>query len=248
MSKVSVITPAYNAAAVLADTVECVLQQTYQNWEMIIVDDCSPDDTYKVACGLAEQDERIRVIRHEQNQGVAAARNTALRAATGEYIAFLDSDDLWLPNKLELQLAFMKEKDCVLSYTAYQSFDAETGEKGKVITAPEKMQYKDIFKNTAIACLTVMVDKQKSGPFEMPPLSHAEDQCTWQAILGRENTAYGMNESLSLYRVSGNSLSGNKMKAIKKQWHMYRKYHKLSLIKSAWYFSCYALNAVMKRI
>ena len=248
MKKVSIITPAYNAAAVIGDTIHSVIGQTYKNWEIIIVDDCSTDNTYEVACKFAKKDNRIKVLRHKSNHGVAAARNTALAAATGEYIAFLDSDDLWLPNKLECQIAFMEEKNCVLSYTAYQSFDPRTGQRGKIISVPAKMRYQDIFKNTAIACLTVMVDRKKSGPFEMPPLNHAEDQCTWQVILGKDKTAYGINESLSLYRASNNSLSGNKLAAIKKQWYMYRKYHKLGLIKSAYYFMCYAFNAVMKRI
>ncbi len=242
---ISVITPAYNAAACIAETVASVQKQTYTDWEMIIVDDCSSDDTYAVAQALAAQDERIKVVRHEKNQGVAAARNTALDLAQGDYVAFLDSDDLWTAEKLEKQHAFMEENGHVLTYTQYQVYYGE-GRCGKIIDVPPKMTYTDIFKNTAIACLTVMVNRKKSGDFHMPPLKHTEDQCTWQDILKRGYTAYALCENLALYRTSENSMTGNKKKVIKRQWSTYRDYYKFSLVKSGYYFVCYAINAVKK--
>ena len=243
---ISIITPAYNAEGCIAKTIESVLSQTYPDWEMIIVDDCSKDNTYDVAKQYADKDDRIKVVKQEKNGGVASARNTALKLAKGDYIAFLDSDDLFLPNKLEKQLKFMQNNDYVLTYTEYQNID-ENDVLGKKISVPKKMTYEDIFKNTAIACLTVMVNRKKSGEFYMPPLNHTEDQCTWQEILSRGYVAYALQEVLSLYRVSSASLTGNKFKVIKRQWYTYRKYHKLSLAKSAYYFVCYAFNAVMKR-
>ena len=245
--KVSVITPAYNASEYIGEMIESVLNQTYDNWEMLIVDDCSSDNTVEIVKSYAEKDSRIKLILHSQNQGVATARNTALKEANGEYIAFLDSDDIWHKEKLLKQLDFMEKNQYVLTYTGYQKYLSETKEKGKVIEVPETMTYQSIFYNTAIACLTVMVNREKSGEFLMPLINHTEDQCTWQEILKRcDCKAYGLNENLALYRVSSNSLTGNKMNAVKKQWGTYRNYHKLSVVKSFVYFAGYVLNALKK--
>ncbi len=244
---ISVITPAYNAGAYIAETIKSVKSQTYTDWEMIVVDDCSKDDTYEIAMKFSLEDDRIKVIQHSVNKGVAEARNTALKIAKGEFIAFLDSDDLWLPQKLEKQLDFMVKNDCALSYTMYQTFQ-DSENPGKIVAVPKKMTYTDIFKNTAIACLTVMVNKEKAGEFYMPPLKHTEDQCTWQEILKKGYVAYGLNENLALYRTNANSLTGNKKKVIKRQWSTYRDYYKFSILKSSYYFICYAFNAIKKRV
>lgn len=246
MNKVSVITPTYNASLFFKKTVESVQSQTFTDWEMIIVDDCSTDNTYELAMELSESDVRIKVIRHEVNLGVAAARNTALDNATGDFIAFLDSDDLWMPNKLERQLTFMEQNDYVLTYTMYQKFDSETGKLGKIIRAPDKMTSKAIYGNTSIGCLTVIVNRKKVGGFHMPLLKHTEDNCTWQEILNRGYIAYGLNENLALYREGFVSLTNNKKKAALQQWDTYRKHYKFSLIKSTYYFVCYAFNALIK--
>lgn len=248
MKKVSIVTPVYNAAEYIAQTIKSVQAQTYSNWEMLIVDDCSTDNTIQVVENFCREDERIRLIKHEKNQGASKTRNTALANATGEYIAFLDGDDLWAPEKLEKQLAFMEENGYVLTYTAYQMFYSEKNEKGKIIYVPSKMTYEEIYYNTAIACLTVMVNREVAGDFEMPVIDHAEDQCTWQSILKRGYVAYGLNENLASYRISANSLTGNKRKAAQKQWRVYRKYHKFSVIKSAIYFTGYAVRAVIKHM
>lgn len=248
MKLISIITPAYNAEAYVEKTIESVLAQTFQNWEMIIVDDCSKDNTVQIIEKYCKIDCRIQLIKHEKNQGVAAARNTALKVAKGEYIAFLDSDDMWMPEKLEKQYNFMAENDYVLTYTAYQKYYSESEEKGKMISVPEKMTRKAIFYNTAIACLTVMVNREKAGDFEMPLLTHFEDQCTWQSILERGYEAYGLNENLALYRVSSGSLTANKGKAAKRQWDVYRKHFRFSLFRSSIYFVSYAMHAVIKHL
>lgn len=248
MKLVSIITPAYNAAGYIAATIESVRAQSYQNWEMLIVDDCSSDNTVQVVEKYCSLDSRIRLIRHVQNQGVAGARNTALSEAKGEYVAFLDSDDMWMPNKLDMQLSFMEENGYVLTYTAYQKYISETDARDKVITVPKKMTRNAIFYNTAIACLTVMVNKEKSGDFKMPLLKHSEDQCTWQTILSRGYVAYGLNENLALYRVSRNSMTANKGKSAKRQWDVYRKHYGFSLLRSCWYFVSYAFHAVIKHL
>lgn len=246
---VSIITPAYNASKVVGETIESVQKQTFKDWEMIIVDDCSTDNTLEIIEEYAKNDSRIVVLKHEKNSGVAAARNTALKKATGNYIAFLDSDDMWHPEKLQKQIEFMEQNNYVLTYTNYQKYISEAKEKGKVITCPEKMTYNSIFYNTAIACLTVMVNKDLSGEFFMPLIKHTEDQCTWQEILKKtEKEAYCLNENLALYRVSADSMTGNKVEAAKKQWSTYRDFHKLSIVKSGIYFLCYCINAIKKHL
>ena len=248
MKLISIITPAYNVGKYIEATIKSVIDQTYTNWEMIIVDDCSIDNTAQMVEKYCTTDKRIKLIRHTENQGVAMARNTALANAKGEYIAFLDGDDMWPAHKLERQLAFMEENDHVLTYTAYQKFQSESDTVGKIIYVPKKMTYKDIFYNTAIACLTVMVNREKSGAFEMPRLDHAEDQCTWQSILKRGYIAYGLNENLASYRVSSSSLTANKRKAAQKQWRVYRKHHGFSVLKSGIYFVSYAVRAIIKHM
>ncbi len=246
MCKISVITPAYNASEFIDETVQSVINQTFTDWEMIIVDDASSDDTYSKLCKWADKDSRIKPIQHKKNSGVAAARNTALEAAVGDFIAFLDADDLWVPEKLEIQYNYMRDNGYVLTYTEYKIFTADDYENAKSVKVPRVMTYSRIFGNTSIACLTVMVDRKTVGDFRMPPLTHTEDQCTWQDILSRGYKAYALCEPLSLYRRSEGSMTDNKLKVIKRQWYTYRSYHKLSFIKSAYYFTLYALNAVIK--
>lgn len=245
---VSVIVPAYNAADYLDECIESVQRQSYSNWEMVIVDDCSIDDTYKIAEEYAEEDKRIKLIRHKENQGVAAARNTALKAATGDYVAFLDSDDLWEKNKLYRQLIFMENNIYDVTYTAYQKINAVTGKKGKVIKVPKAMTYEKIFGNTSMACLTVMINRKAVGDFSMPLLDHTEDQCTWQDILSRGYVAYGLNESLAYYREGNLSLTKDKKKSVSQQWNVYRIHYGFGVLKSAVYFSKYAVHAVIKHI
>ena len=246
MAEVSIITPAYNAENFLPETIDSVLNQTFRDWELIVVDDCSTDRTFEIASAYAEKDPRVRVVRNEVNAGVAATRNHGLDVATGDYIAFVDSDDLWLPEKLEKQLRFMKEKGVAFSYTAYQKYVTETKERGKVLRAPAKMTAKKILGNTAIGCLTVMVDRKTVGDFRMPLLPHTEDNCTWQEILSRGYVGYGIPEVLSLYRISDRSMTSDKSRAAKQQWETYRKHYKFSIVKSAYYFTKYAVHAVIK--
>lgn len=247
MPLISIITPAYNAENFIGETIKSVQQQTYPNWELIIVDDCSKDYTSVLVNDYVKEDHRIRLIKAPQNGGVAKARNIGLENAKGEYIAFVDSDDLWKPDKLEKQLSFMKEKGCVLSYTDFQKFNTNDGSLGKVMKCPAKMKAEDILKNTAIGCLTVMVDKKQAGEFRMPPLGHTEDNCTWYQILKKTNSeAYNQGEVLSLYREGNASLTKNKGKSAKQQWETYRRYFGFSRIKSAYYFAWYAINAVLR--
>ena len=253
MAEISIITPAFNAEKTIRETVESVKKQTFTDWEMIIVDDCSTDKTASIVLDLIKEDGRIKLLSLAENQGVAKARNEALKIATGRFIAFVDSDDLWTENKLMRQREIMLSNGYALTYTAYAVLKTDGhGESvaGKsFIKVPKKMTYKKIFYNTSIACLTVMVDKQKTGEFYMAEIEHTEDQCAWQQALKNANTyAVGINENLAFYRVGGKSLTANKKKAARLQWKTYREYHKFGLLKSAVYFFLYAAGALLRRL
>lgn len=243
---VSVITPMYNAEKYIAQTIESVQAQTYENWEMLIVDDVSCDAGVEIVQGYMVKDPRIKYLKHEKNAGVAQARNTALKAAKGQYVAFLDSDDLWMTNKLEKQIRFMKEKKAVFCYSACEIMDEYGKSTGKVRNVPVKQQYKDLLKGNAIPCLTVILDRSQIGNVEMPVIPH-EDYAAWLNILKKGITAYGMDEVLAKYRVNNHSLSGNKLQAAKWTWDIYRKQQKLGVMKSCYCFVCYIIAAVLKR-
>ena len=248
MPKISIITPAYNASRFIGETIESVLIQSFKDWEMIIVDDCSKDNTFEIAESYARKDSRIKVIKNSENLRVAATRNVALDVATGEYIAFLDSDDIWMPDKLEKQLRFMEDNDYVLTYTDFQKYYTNTGERGKIIRAPNVMTKNKIAGNTAIGCLTVMVNRNKVGVFHMPLLNHCEDNCTWYEITSRGYKAYRLPEVLSLYRVTEGSLTHDKQSAAKKQWNVYKDYYHFGFVKCVFYFAKYAFHAVLREL
>ncbi len=243
---VSIITPAYNSEKYISQTIESVLAQTYTSWEMIIVNDKSTDNTKDIIESYLLKDSRIKLINLENNSGVVKARNAALNAAKGKYIAFLDSDDCWKKDKLTKQLEFMKEKDYAFTYTSYEYMN-EIGENIlKKVKIPSQQDYKQGLKNTAIGCLTVIVDRHKVGNFEMPYLKHGEDHFTWLEIMKKGYNAYGLDESLALYRISSNSLTSNKFKVMKYQWNNYRHYEKIPLIECCYYYLAYVLNAIKK--
>ncbi|WP_280770554.1 glycosyltransferase family 2 protein [Salipaludibacillus daqingensis] len=244
--KVSVITPSYNSEKFISKTINSVLQQTYQNWEMIIVDDASSDETVSLINEYKEKDRRIRVVPLEENKGAANARNIGIRESTGRFIAFLDSDDEWMPEKIEKQLSFMLKKNIGFSHTAYSIVD----ETGQWIKASEKVppstNYKDLLKQNTIGCLTVMLDKEKVGEVEMVDIRARQDYVLWLEITKKGQLAYGLNESLAKYRQMSSSLSSNKLNMVKLNWKVYRDIEKLSLLKSIWYFAHFAINKTMK--
>lgn len=244
---VSIITPMYNAGKTIGHTIASVQAQTYRNWEMIIVDDCSTDESAWYVEQCAQKDQRIRLIRQEQNYGIARTRNTAMQHARGRYVAFLDSDDLWLPQKLEKQLAFMKEHDAAFSHTACEIVDTNGQKTGKIRHVPIKVTYEDILKGNVINCLTVVLDVGRVGIPVMPQIHH-EDYACWLELLQKEDYAWGLDEILASYRETGASTSGNKFRVAKWQWKIYRNYLKLNLIKSSYCFVHYAWNALKKRI
>ncbi|MFJ8119879.1 glycosyltransferase family 2 protein [Bacillus mycoides] len=243
---ISIIIPTYNAEKFILYTINSVKEQTYKKWEMVVIDDCSSDATIKIVEEQKRLDQRIRIIQLENNSGAAIARNRGINHAKGKYVAFLDSDDLWLPEKLEKQLAFMQKNDIAFSFTGYQIMNQAGVLTDKVVHAPEKVDYNGLLKNTIIGCLTVMLDIEKLGKVQMPNIRTRQDTATWLKILKKGHYAYGLDDILSNYRKVENSISSKKLKMAKMNWKLYREIEGLSFLKSTWCFVNYALNGVIK--
>lgn len=241
---ISIITPAYNAERFIKQTIRSVLNQTYTHWEMIIVDDCSKDNTVEIVQTYEQQDNRIKLIQLEENSGSAVARNTAMDYAKGRYLAFLDSDDQWLPAKLEMQLQFMQKKDVAFSFTKYVRIHEDGTETNAVTDAPTSVDYDDLMKHCVIGCLTVMLDRKKIGDLRMPNIRTRQDYAFWLKITKKGFLAFGLPEVLAKYRLVEGSISSNKLKAARQNWYLYHHIEKQSLAKSIWYFSHYALNSI----
>ena len=247
-SLVSIITPSYNSSRFIVECVNSVISQTFQNWEMIIVDDDSNDNSRDIISDLSAKEKRIKSIFLEENVGSAEARNVAIKQSKGRYIAFLDSDDIWSKDKLEKQISFMNEKDIAFSFTSYQIISEDGKTKYSVITAPKKMSYHSYLKNTIIGCLTVIIDKEKTGDFQMPNIRSSHDMALWLLIMKRGFSAYGLDENLAYYRIVSTSNTSKKWKAAKEVWDVYRKKEKINILYSIYYFIGYAFNAIKKRV
>lgn len=245
---VSIITPVYNAEKFLDDTINTALNQTYEDWELILINDCSTDNSKKIY-EKYKDDKRIKWIDLRKNSGAAIARNRGIEQSKGRYICFLDSDDLWDKKKLDNQIKFMQDKNCEFSFTSYQFADENCLPNGKKVIVPEKINYKQALGNTTIFTSTVMFDlsKLKKEDIYMPNIP-SEDTATWWNVLKKVNYAYGLKEILSYYRRSSNTLSSNKFVAIKRIWFLYRKQERISIFKSSIYFIKYAFRAVLRRI
>ena len=243
---VSIITPAYNAAAYIAETIESVLAQTYQNWEMLIVNDCSKDNTAEIVQSYAVKDKRIKLINLKQNSGAAAARNTAIQNAKGRYIAFLDSDDLWKEEKLQKQIQFMQQNEYVFTFTAYEHFKDVKENVQNSVKVSQSLNYKQALKGNQIGCLTVILDRKQIHNIQFSNERH-EDYILWLNILKSSITAYGLNESLALYRIGNSkSISNNKLKSALWTWKVYKESQEFSMLKSAYYMLFYVMNGLRK--
>jgi teichuronic acid biosynthesis glycosyltransferase TuaG len=243
---VSIITPAHNAARFLDETIRSVSTQTFSEWEMLVVDDASADTTSDIVTRWSEIDPRIRLIRLAVNQGAALARNRALIEARGRFVAFLDSDDLWKPHKLETQTRFMKDTGAVFTFAGYSVVDENGRPIGRAVRAPREMDYRSLLKNTAIGCLTVMLDREAVGPLKMRQLPQHEDLVLWYEILKRGTRARGIQEDLASYRVVRGSASRNKFRSALHMWRVLRQEERLGVLDAAWCYAHYAWNAYRK--
>lgn len=269
---VSIIVPVYRAAAYIADTIGMVFSQTCGKWELLLVDDCSGDDSVEVMekalssyehhpvetvlenTGHIEEylcggEKKVYLIRKNKNEGAAAARNTGMDLACGQYIAFLDADDIWVSDKLEKQLSFMRQKRAGFVFSAYEFGDEQARPTGRVVHVPETLTYKKALSRTVIFTTTVVLDRDVI-PDELMrmPVVESEDTATWWQILRAGYTACGLDEALAVYRRPRGSLSSNKCKAVKRIWNLYRRQEKLSVAASAFCFVFWAYRATVRRI
>lgn len=248
--KVSVVTPTWNSEKYIKKTIGSVQKQTYQNWEMIIVDDCSTDRTVEIVEEIAKSDSRVKIFRQDKNRGAAKARTRSMRMATGRFIAYLDADDIWKPEKLDKQIAFMKMKKCGFSCTSYEVIDDDGNPKDKYIHMLPKVDYIGFLTNNLLQTVGIMVDTSivDKEYLVMPDIRRRQDAATWLQILKAGYECYGLDEILAEYRRTENSLSSNKFKAVKGIWRLYRDIEHLSLPFSCYCFVRYACLAVWKRV
>lgn len=246
MEKVSVIMPIYNSARFIAASIDSVLKQTYINWELILIDDCSGDDSAIIAKSYCDKDSRIKLLRLDENSGAAVARNRGIEVAEGRFIAFLDSDDLWVPEKLDTQVGFMLEKKVAFSYTAYKKID-EYGHDLFELGVPTSLSYQVLLKACVIGCLTVIYDTSQIGKVYMPLGTKREDYALWLKILREKNIlAQGLNRVLASYRVYPHQSSSKKYSMAKENWRLLRNNENLYLICACYYFSHYVIRGLLR--
>jgi glycosyltransferase involved in cell wall biosynthesis len=243
--KVSIITPNYNGARFIEYSIQSVINQTYKDWELIIVDDCSADNSVKIIENY--KDIRIKTLKNRQNMGAAESRNNGIRHASGEIIAFLDSDDIWKQNKLEEQIKWYKKYNAAIVFSNYDLIDEQGNHLNKVITAPRTLTYEDLLKSNHIGCLTGSYNVKLLGKRYFIRHGH-EDYILWLSILKEGYKAVNINQCLASRRVLRESLSSNKFRAIKWQWNIYRNIERLSICKSLYYFVFYGYYALKKHL
>lgn len=254
---VSIVIPVHNAENFIKDTIDCVRAQSYQKWELLLIEDGSTDHTMDITTAYLDEfkDERIhlkkREIRssEERTFGAARARNLGISLARGRYIAYLDADDHWRSDKLEKELAFLQKKQAGFVFTGYEFGDENARGTGKIVHVPGTLNYRQALANTTIFTSTVMIDTEKieKSLIEMPYIK-SEDTASWWKILKTGVTAYGLDENLVIYRRAGKSLSSNKIEALRRIWNLYRQAAGLSVWSSVCHFIPWAYRAVKRRV
>ena len=248
--KVSVIMPTYNSENYIVETIKSVQLQTYKNWELVIVDDCSTDKTVSIIKNIITHDSRIKLIVMNKNQGASEARNLSLKNATGRFISYLDSDDLWNKNKLSRQIEFMKKNNYAFSCTTYEIIN-DSGEKiNKLIHMPAIITYEKFLGYNILQTVGIMIDVQQVDKklLIMPKVKIGEDAAAWLQVLKAGFACYGLDENLAAYRRRKGSLSSNKFISVFYAWNLYRHIEKFSFFRSVYYFIRYALLAIYKRM
>ena len=248
MAQVSIITPCYNSAEFIAETIESIQAQTFTDWELLITDDCSTDNTIEIVKQYANTDSRIKLLLLEKNQGGGAARNNSINNAQGRYIAFCDSDDRWYPTKLEKQIEFMQQHDSALSYTSYMTC-SEDGVMNGIIIAPQRVTFKSNLMDCKIGCLTAMYDTLKVGKVFLPLIRKRQDWGLWIKVLKICGYAHGIKEPLAIYRLRKGSISSKKIDLIKYNIGVYKEVLGWSSLRSTLFFLLFFIpNHIIKRI
>jgi len=227
---VSIITPTYNAEKFIAETLKSVQNQTYQNWEMILVDDASTDETVKIISDFVEKDSRIKLFKLEKNSGNGFARNIALEKAVGKYIAYLDADDLWFPNKLEKQIQFLKENNLHFTFSFYDCIDEEGNSLNRRVEAPVNLTYDELFFCNYVGNLTAIYDADYFGKIVIEATQKRQDWRLWLTILKQIQVTKPVPESLAFYRIRKDSISSSKFKLIKHNFGVYREFHGFNFV------------------
>lgn len=238
---VSIVMPTYNCANFIEESIKSVLAQHHKNWELLIVDDCSTDNTKAVLAPYLAKYPNIRYTCLKKNSGPAVARSEALKQAKGDYVAFLDSDDLWTPNKLALQIDFMKQNKVFFSATGYELMSEDGRSRGVALIPPQKTNYDKMLRlSCPVGNLTVMYDRRVIGDQQVPSIKKRNDFALWLQTLHKTDACYGMPDVLAKYRIRTSSISRNKLALLPYHWHLYHHIEKLGIIKSSWYILCWA--------
>lgn len=242
---VSIIIPAYNCGDFIESTLDSVREQTYQEWEAIIVDDCSTDNTEEIIKSYMLKESRVKYYKLDKNSGAAIARNRAVELAQGTYIAFLDSDDIWFPEKLTKQINFMRKNNYNFTCTSYTKIDEQGNDLGRIIEAKSKCNYNGVLK-TCPGNSTVIYNAKKLGKFQIPNIKKRNDYVMWLQVIKEAKYLHGMEEPLGSHRIRNNSLSKNKLSLVEYHWKVYREIEKLSLLKSSYLIAYWIIATVFK--
>ncbi|MEH6514824.1 MAG: glycosyltransferase [Maribacter arcticus] len=244
--KVSIITAVYNSSSFIEEMVESVIGQSHENWELILIDDFSADTSRQIIKKYMETDERIHLIENNENLGPAPTRNKGISFATGDFLSFLDSDDIWHSNFLKKSLNFAVENNFEFVFASYERCDEQLNPQLKDFIVPEKVNYTDVLKSCPIACLTALIDIRRIGKFYMPDLKKRQDWCLWLAILKEVPYAYGIKEPMAIYRMRKHSISRNKLKLIPYVWKVFRNVEKKNVFYSLYLLNIWALSGLKK--
>lgn len=244
---VSIITPTYNCSEHISETIKSIQAQTYCNWELLITDDCSTDQTTDIIVTYQKTDNRIKLFLLNYNQGAGSARNNSIKEASGRYIAFCDSDDQWKSNKLEMQLSFILKHNLLFSFTDYDII-SENNQFLKRIKCPHRLTYSKLLKNNYVGCLTAIYDKEKLGKMYMPMMRKRQDWVLWLNIMNKIKHTKGLNESLSIYRRRNRSISHDKLLLIKYNWKVYRQELRFSYLASFIYLTQFLFFYTIKKL
>jgi len=243
---VSIITPCYNAEKFLTQTIESVISQSFYNWEMLIIDDCSTDTSRQIIESFATKDSRIKYFKTDSPSGSPSLpRNIGIEKACGKYIAFLDADDLWLPDKLEKQIGFIESKDYSFIYSDYEKVNPLGARNNRIIRMPESSSFWDVIETCTIPCLTVLLTKDIIGNTRFKPIPK-EDFAFWLDILKKGVNAYNLGEVLALYREQQQSRSSNKLDMIRNQWTVLRKIEGVKPFVATYFMFKYLFHGFIK--
>lgn len=242
--KVSIIMPAYNCQKFIGKAVESVQKQSYTDWELLIVNDCSTDDTVEIIKAMMDKDNRIKLFHNSKQSGAAASRNRAVKNATGKYIAFLDSDDVWVSDKLSKQIQFMEKNKYYFTCTSYDKIDEQDNKLGIVIPSIS-VNYEGLLRRCP-GNSTVVYNCEKLGKFSVPLIKKRNDYLMWMQVIKKAKVIKGLDEVLSSHRIVSNSISSKKTTLVKYHWIVYRKYEKLSVAKSGYLCLFWIAKAVFK--